>query len=192
MKALWNRQIQPDRTVLLRNGKIGILIIFYHVFFNFHGSDPRVAKLISGLSRLSTDEKRSMRPTWNRQTEFVPKMLLSSFSERSEAEICSWKPSTTYVYIPTMKFDQHVVKYIPNLDFSKSEYHSSIRLNLTISGSFHDPQKLGWNVFYGRFTSKNTYFDLKKLRKIIFFYQLSKRPPVSIWISIEMGSIGPK
>ena len=96
MKAPWHRQIQPDRTVLFRNGKIWILNVYYHVFFNFHGSDPRVAKLILGLCRLSIDEKRSMKAPWNRQIELVPKMLLLSFSERSEAEICSWKPSTTY------------------------------------------------------------------------------------------------
>ena len=68
--------------------------------------------------------------------------------------------------LPTMKFDQHVVKCSQNLDFSISEQHSSIRLNLTMSGSFHEPQNVDLNVFYGRFTSKNTFFSLKKLRKI--------------------------
>ena len=190
MKALFNRQIQPDQTVILRSWKIDILNTFYHGFISFHWLDPKVVQVISGLSGLSTDEKWSMRGPWNRRAELVLKMLLSSLSDRSEAEICSWKPSTSY--LPTMKFDQHVVKYIKILDFSSSKYYRSIRLNLTITESFHDPQNDGWNVFHGRFTSKNTYFDLKKLRKISFFYQLSKRPPVSIWISIEMGSIGPK
>ena len=67
--------------------------------------------------------------------------------------------------LPTMKFDKHEVKYIQNLDFSTFKYHSSIRLNLTISGSFHEPQNVALNVFYGRFTSKNTFFSPKKLRK---------------------------
>ena len=36
-----------------------------------------------------------------------------------------------------MKFDWHVVKYNLNLDIFYSEYNSSIRQNLKISGSFH-------------------------------------------------------
>ena len=35
-----------------------------------------------------------------------------------------------------------------------------------MSGSFHEPQNVDLNVFYGRFTSKNTFFSLKKLGKI--------------------------
>jgi hypothetical protein len=44
-----------------------------------------------------------------------------------------------------------LINYVQNLIFLTSEYHSSIRLNLTISGSHHDLQKADRNVFYGQF-----------------------------------------
>jgi len=50
----------------------------------------------------------------------------------------------------------------------------------------------GRNVFHGQFTLKNTFFGLKKLRKISVFHKLWNLPPTSIWISIEMGSMGPE
>ena len=69
-------------------------------------------------------------------------------------------------WVRPIKTDKNVVKYVQNIDFSTSKYHRWIRLNLTISGSFHGPEKVDWNVIYGRFTSKNTSFSPKKLRKI--------------------------
>ena len=47
MEAPWNRQIQPDRTVLLRNWKIEILGIFDHVFVESSGRWHMTSKVIT-------------------------------------------------------------------------------------------------------------------------------------------------
>ena len=91
MKAPWNRQIQSDRTLILRIWEIQILTIFYHCFLSSHGSDPMVAQVLLGLSRLPKDRKRSMRAPWNRQKELVPATLFSSFSDLFDNEFWSGK-----------------------------------------------------------------------------------------------------
>ena len=50
-------------------------------------------------------------------------------------------------------------------DFWIQKYHCLIRLYLTMTGSFNRPTNADWNVFYGRFTSKNTFFSPKKWRR---------------------------
>ena len=91
MKAPWNRQIQSDRTVILRIWNIQILTIFYYCFLSSHRSEPMVAQVLSGLSWLPTDRKRPMRAPWNRQKELVPAELFSSFSDLFENKFWSWK-----------------------------------------------------------------------------------------------------
>ena len=72
-----------------------------------------------------------------------------------------------------MGTEKRVLKYSQNLYVSNSKYNGSIRLNLTISGSFYELKKVGQNVFYSQFSSEKQFSNYDRIdfihQKIVKF-----------------------